>query len=626
MKTTTPLPGRTRRLSTIAAVAAAITVFGGAQAALADPSPNAGPTAGGTVVSDVYPVGVDFTIVDGGGSTTTALGNDGLVYSWGQNSEGQIGDGTTTDRPSPTPVLLPAGVTFTDVSVGDQHALALGSDGLVYSWGANNYGQLGDGTTVAHSIPTVVSTPPGVTFTQVMAGRYHSLALASDGSAYAWGGDNNGRLGTGSTTPTSTPTPVVMPAGVTFAKLAAGTEASAAIASNGTVYAWGGNSVGTIGDGTNTDRLVPTLVSMPAGVTVTSLSVGDAHMVAVGSDGNTYAWGSNIFGQLGDGTLVSRNEPAVVTAPAGVTFTSIVAGSASTYALTAAGTAYAWGYNAFGQLGNGSTADSPVPAAVQMPSGVTFTTIGGGVAHAVAQGSDGNTYAWGLNFAGQVGDGTTTTRLTPVPVNRDIVITGVTFGGVPGTNLTQADGTWTITTPPGCGTVDVVVSWTLFDTTDSQTFPGGFVYGTAPVVTSQPGSASIVSGASTSLTAGASGDSSPTVQWQSAADPAGPWTDVAGATSTTLDVSPTATTSYRAVFTNCNGEAITEVGTVEVRVPAVVTPPVTTSPAGGAVGPRVNTGGDIQAPVPAPLDATWLFVIAGGLLAVGARWALKGAA
>lgn len=624
--TTTP-PGRARRLSTIAAIVAALTVFGGAQAALADPAPNAGPTVGGTVVSDQYPLGVRFTVVEAGGTSSTALGDDGLVYSWGDNGSGQIGDGTNTARPIPTPVAMPAGVTFTDMSVGDAHTLALGSDGLVYAWGANTNGQIGDGSTTNRTAPVLVPTPSGVTFTQVAAGRYGSYALASDGTAYGWGRNVSGQVGSGATGGNVlTPTPVAMPAGVTFVQIVGGQDQAAAIASNGSVYAWGSNYSGQLGNGTTIDSPVPSLVQMPVGVTATTISSGLGHLAAFGSDGQAYAWGFNLQGQLGDGSNLNRNTPTVVQPPAGVVFAGIDASGQSTYALTADGTAYSWGDNTSGQLGDGTTTSRTVPTAVIMPPGVTFTSVGRGLRHVLAIGSDGNTYTWGENAFGQLGDGTTTRQLAPTVVTRDLVITGVTFGGVPGTNLTQADGTWTVETPPGCGPVDVVVSWTLYGTPASQTFPGGFFYGTAPAITGQPASSTISSGDTASLVAAASGDSAPTVQWQSSTDPAGPWTDIAGATSETFDAAPTETTSYRAVFTNCNGEAITEVATIEVEEPVVVTPPVTTPPSSGAVGPRVNTGGDIQSPAPAPLDATWLFVIAGGLLAVGARWVLKGAA
>src|SRR5690606_37509516 len=140
----------------------------------------------------------------------------------------------------------------------------------------------------------------------------------------------------------------------------------------------------------------------------TSISGGSAHSVALGSDGNAYAWGSNTFGQLGDGTNTSSNTPVQVQAPAGDTFTSISAGENHSVALGSDGNAYAWGRNTFGQLGDGTNTSSNTPVQVQAPAGVPSTSISAGSTHSVALGSDGNAYAWGRNIYGQLGDGTNT--------------------------------------------------------------------------------------------------------------------------------------------------------------------------------------------------------------------------
>ncbi|WP_402842945.1 SpaA isopeptide-forming pilin-related protein [Microbacterium sp. GXS0129] len=554
----------------------------GATAASAAVSPTSGPTAGGTVVSDQYPIGIDFTIVDGGSYGTVALGSDGVVYAWGDNAAGQLGDGTTTSHSTPAPVSTPAGVSFTDIAAGEAHVLALTSDGQIYSWGSNSSGQLGIGSTTSSSLPVLVPTPAGVTFTQVSARGGSSYALTADGRAYGWG---VGYLGTGSWQDSLVPVPLQMPAGVTFARIEAGSRGGAALTTDGEVYTWGINFFGQVGDGTNVDRYAPVRAHLPAGVTATSIAANGAVLV-LGSDGNVYAWGNNTQGQLGDGSTVNRNSPVLVSVPAGVTFTSIGLAGGTAYALTADGIAYSWGSNSSGQLGNGTATNqayTTVPGPVQMPTGVTFTTIGGGSSHAIAQGSDGNTYVWGNNYYGQLGSGLGTLHYAPVPLNRDVVITSVTFGGVAGTNLIQGDGTWTVQTPPGCGAVDVVVSWTLFDTTDSATYPGGFVYGTAPSITQHPASTSITSGDTAALTAQATGDSAPTVQWQSSATPDGPWTDIAGATTDTLDVAPTVTTSYRAVYANCNGQATTDIATIDVTEPVGQLSWTKTSPDGFAL-------------------------------------------
>src|SRR5690606_17322804 len=147
---------------------------------------------------------------------------------------------------------------------------------------------------------------------------------------------------------------------------------------DGNAYAWGGNTEGQLGDGTNTDRNTPVQVQAPAGVTFTSITGGDSHSRALVADGNAYACGDNGFGQPGDGTNTDRNTPVQVQDAAGVTFTSISSGSFHSVALGSDGNAYAWGYNDFGELGDGTNPHSNTPVQVQAPAGITFTSITGG--------------------------------------------------------------------------------------------------------------------------------------------------------------------------------------------------------------------------------------------------------
>ena len=249
----------------------------------------------------------------------------------------------------------------------------------------------------------------------------------------------------------------------TFAAVSPGDFHSAALDSNGNAYAWGYNGFGQLGNGTTTSSDVPVAVTMPPGVTFTSIYAAGVYTVALDSNGNAYTWGFNSNGQLGDGTETDSSVPVPVTMPAGVTFTSVKAGGNYSLALASDGNAYAWGYNGFGGLGDGTTTASSIPVAVTMPAGVTFTSVSTGSAHSVALGSDGNAYAWGFNSDGQLGDGTTTASSIPLAVPAQLAVTSVTFDGTAGTGLAQnPDGTWSVTTPNhAAGAVDVVVEWTL---------------------------------------------------------------------------------------------------------------------------------------------------------------------
>lgn len=219
---------------------------------------------------------------------------------------------------------------------------------------------------------------------------------------------------------------------------------------------------------------------------------------------------------------------------------------------------------------------------------LSFVQVVGGQYAAYALGSDGNAYGWGYNAYGAAGDGTTTDRYTPVRVKTWPTVTEVSFGGVAGTGLTsQPDGTWTVQTPPGCGPVDVVVSWTQLGAAHADTYPGGFVYGAAPAITVQPVSGSVEHGGTFTAQVAASGDDVPAIQWQEQ-DAGGGWVDLPGETTEVLTVSGVqAERQFRAVATNCWGVAAAAVSDV-----ATVTPVNgdATGPGDGADGAGASDG------------------------------------
>jgi len=566
----------------------------------------------GTVVDGAVP-GVTLSDYVVGGDFTLARGSDGHTYAWGMNVEGQLGAGITANRSSqPVRVQAPDGVTFTSVAAGSGFAVAQGSDHRTYAWGSATFGQLGEGSSgfQAHSaVPVEVDTPDGVTFTSLAAGSGHAVALGSDGRAYAWGSDGSGQLGTGSASGapgtgafSAVPLAVDTPAGETFTAVTAGAAHTVALTADGDTYAWGYNLHGQVGDGTD-DVYVsrPSRVSTPSGVTFTTVTAGPGrHTVAVGSDHRVYAWGENAEGQLGTTTLAAWSRvPVAVDVPAGVTFTAPGAGKDYTLASGSDGRTYAWGNNEHGQLGAAlSHADSsqqPVPVAA--PAGVTLTTSAGGQ-HALAVGSDGTTYAWGWNDYGQLGDGTDVDADAPKAVSWPAVVTEVLFGGVPGTQLSQSGGTWQVTTPALCGTVDVEVRYTQFGVTTGVTHPDGFSFGTAPVVTDDPDPALLPSGGRVTLAAAATGDDTPTVRWQQNASSG--WQDLPGATDANLDVASPG--EYRAVFTNCVGDvttqsALVEAAPVDLGASSVVAAP-DRIPAGRASTVTVTLVDTLGAPMP----------------------------
>jgi alpha-tubulin suppressor-like RCC1 family protein len=430
----------------------------------------------------------------------------GLALAWGNNASGQLGDGTTTERTTPVNVVLPAGVTITQVSAGANHSLAVTSDGRVLAWGDNGVGQLGDGTTTTRLTPVEVALPAGVTITQVSAGNEYSLAVTSDGSALAWGDNSFGQLGDGTTTTRLTPVQVDLPAGVTITQVAAGIEHSLAVTSDGHALAWGDNSVGQLGDGTTTRSSTPVQVHLPAGVTVTQVSAG-SHSLAVTSDGRVLAWGFNFFGQLGDGTTTTRLTPVEVALPTGVTVTQVAAGAFHSLAVTSDGHALAWGINISGQLGDGTTTRSSTPVQVHLPAGVTATQVSAGSAHSLAVTSDGRVLAWGDNGSGQLGDDSTTDSAIPVQVDlpAGVTVTQVAAGGNHSLALAQRESSTSLTATPAQATPGTPITLTAKVTCAGATPTGTvtFLDGTTRIGTGTLDTTGTATLTTTSLSLGA---------------------------------------------------------------------------------------------------------------------------
>ena len=305
---------------------------------------------------------------------TLAIGNDGNIYGWGLNNYGQLGDGSIQNSSVPVMVKLPKGVTAEEVSAGETFAVALGSDGNIYAWGQNNYGQLGDGTTVNDSIPVMVKMPTGITAKQVFAAPFFASAIGSDGNVYSWGSNSTANLGDSTKTNSSVPVMVKMPAGITATAISAGSSFGLAIGSDGNIYAWGGNGFGQLGDDTTALSMVPIKVDMPSGVTAKAIAGGRLFSAAIGSNGEVYAWGDNLYGESCTDTIdapktVEIPEP-ITGLPSGVSATSLTAIRWSSFITGNNGDVYSWGYNQEGELGIGVKTGGPkygIPTATIIP-------------------------------------------------------------------------------------------------------------------------------------------------------------------------------------------------------------------------------------------------------------------
>ncbi|BDR54308.1 hypothetical protein KIMH_04190 [Bombiscardovia apis] len=427
------------------------------------------------------PGNITFTQVSAGHNFSLAISTQGNIYAWGRNDHGQLGNGTVGGSASrPTLVKTPDGVTFTQVSAGERHALALASNHRLYAWGDNFYGQTGSSTNVGTTTPITEPTPvrAGDMFdniTQISAGGSHSLAVSMKQEVLAWGSNERGELGYDQATGDSQPHPdPLIVKTITYnpkiTQVSAGGEFgrgySLAIDSSGAVYAWGDNQFGQLGDGSLQSPTRPKQIYyLPHNIT--QVSAGYGHSLALTSDNYVYAWGSNINGELGPiinvGTdPTARPHPLAANAIPG-TITQICAGSSRSIALNDAHQAYTWGNN------NSSPSSTPtlVPAGAQPSS---FSQVSIGRAHYLGLGTDQKVYGWGSNAFGQLGNTAASpvlTQVTPIAVtDPQLAITSVTFGSTPITNY-QADaatGVWSFDVPQHpIGSVNVVITWTKND-------------------------------------------------------------------------------------------------------------------------------------------------------------------
>jgi alpha-tubulin suppressor-like RCC1 family protein len=351
-----------------------------------------------------------FCQISAGGFHTMAIDKDGRAWGWGLNTSGQLGDNSITSRRTPVSVL---GVvkTFCKISAGNAHTMAIDKDGRAWGWGLNTSGQLGNGITDFTPM-SVAGTVKTFCYIGVATSASHTMAIDKNGRAWGWGLNNLGQLGDNSITSRLTPVSV-LGAVKTFCQISAGNNHTVAIDKNGRAWGWGFNTNGQLGDNSVTSQRTP--VSVAGAVkTFCQISAGESHTVAIDKNGRAWGWGSNFSGQLGDNSITSRRTPVSVLG-AVKTFCKISAGGGHTMAIDKNGRAWGWGSNGTGQLGDNSTTSRLTPVSV-LGAVKTFCQINAGQSHTMAIDKNGRAWGWGFNFFGQLGDNSTTSRRTPVSV------------------------------------------------------------------------------------------------------------------------------------------------------------------------------------------------------------------
>lgn len=377
------------------------------------------------------------TAVASGISTSYALTSAGAVLAWGVGTQGELGNGgNAAFTAALTPVSgLVAGAAHPVVSIaaGDHNAYVLKADGSVWAWGYNQDGEVGNGSTVDMNVPVAVTgLSSGVK--AIAAGEYNGYALKSDGTVWAWGYNGAGGLGNGTDTNTYLPVMVESLGDMAVIAIAAGGESAYALMADDSVRSWGLNNYGQLGHSGTTNTLVPgNVTGLSSGVA--ALAAGDHNGYAVKTDGTVLAWGGGNDGELGNGSTTASQVPVTVSGLTGSTVAGVAAGGTSAYAVLSDHTLRGWGSNVYGDLGTGAVSPSSSTPVVSGPAAVAAVT---GQGHSVlALRTDGTVWAWGFDQAALLD------RSSPLTVPGLTAAVAVT-GGIESTVALRADGTvWT---------------------------------------------------------------------------------------------------------------------------------------------------------------------------------------
>ena len=377
-----------------------------------------------------------------GGSHSALLTSSGRLFMWGWNSNGQLGDGSTTNRLSPVEITdrfsLRESERLTQVSLGGAHSAALTSEGRVFVWGWNGHGQIGDNTTLQRPLPTDITAQfllsPSERITNVVMGGQFSTALSSAGRVFTWGDNRSGQLGDQTFTSRARPTDITpqfnLGSSDAIVMLAMGSAHAGALSQQGRVFMWGAGDQGRLGDGINVDRNVNAPINITAQFNLSSteqlesLVLGGSHTGAITSLGRVFMWGWNGHGQLGDGTLTSRRSPQDITHQFDLhsheTVQGLRLGGQHSAALTSEGQFMIWGDRAQGKLGQTSLSDQTTPIVLDLDDRLsdleTVQSISVGLDHTVFLSSSGRVFLWGANRRGQIGNDTTHDQIAPYPV------------------------------------------------------------------------------------------------------------------------------------------------------------------------------------------------------------------
>jgi len=376
--------------------------------------------AGACGKESTSPSGLVFSQVSAGDYHSCAIATGGAMYCWGRNDEGQLGIGTSDSTAHPVPLEVLGGQHYVSVTTGNGFTCGVAASGGTWCWGLSALGALGSsvagdacvGGQTCVPIPSLVTG--GLRFASVGAGATFVCAVSSANAAYCWGYDDQGQLGNGTTSVAGQDAPAPISGQWQFVSVAGGSGHACALTTGYTAMCWGANERGQLGIGNFMTQTTATAVA--GGLTFSEITAGTYHTCAITPLGAAYCWGHNHYGRLGNGLSDNQNQWSPQAVVGGLTFTGVSAGGTHTCGV-AAGAAWCWGNDRYGQLGDGIADTLVHPSPEPVVGGLTFRMVSAGIVHSCGVTPDGRVWCWGDNSYGELGDGTTSGWTTPVPVS-----------------------------------------------------------------------------------------------------------------------------------------------------------------------------------------------------------------
>jgi alpha-tubulin suppressor-like RCC1 family protein len=325
--------------------------------------------------------GTNWRQVSSGGYHTAAIKTDGTLWTWGNGGGGRLGDANVTTRSTPVTTFA-GGTNWKQVSAGDIHTTAIKTDGTLWTWGTAILGQLGNAQLTSRSIP-VTTFAGGTNWKQVSSGSGNTAAIKTDGTLWTWGSQSSGRLGNAVTTGNISTPVTTFAGGTNWKQVSSGGGHTAAIKTDGTLWTWGGGGSGRLGNAVTTDVSTP-VTTFAGGTDWKQVAAGDAHTTAIKTDGTLWTWGNGGSGRLGNGIIafVSRSTP-VTTFAGGNNWKQVSSGSQHTAAIKTDGTLWTWGAGSDIQLGNNATTNVSTPVTT-FAGGTNWKQVSIGKFHSAA--------------------------------------------------------------------------------------------------------------------------------------------------------------------------------------------------------------------------------------------------